>query len=151
MDGRANFASSRVLVALEAVLQTEQLHDLRSIVDLRLSDLDEHGRWSVTMVVDELVTNAIVHAGRCVGLRISALDEGRLRVEVDDPSPTAPGPGRGMQIVEALSSAWGVSDRKELSAQLEPQDTTGKTVWCEIDPHTVGPAAAGGRESAPDP
>lgn len=137
MEDSAGFEGSGVLIALEAVLQVEQLHDLRRMVELRLSDLDERGRWSVTMVVDELVTNAIEHAGRCVGLRISGVGGGRLRVEVDDPSPSPPGPGRGMQIVESLSVGWGVRERQDVSARLEPQDPTGKTVWCDVDPSAV--------------
>lgn len=122
-----------VLIALEAVLQTEQLHDLRHMVDLRLEQLPEQRRWAVTMVVDELVTNALEHAGRCVGLRICRVGEDRLRVEVDDPSSDLPSAGRGIQIVESLSVEWGVQPREGVSARLEPQDPSGKTVWCELD------------------
>jgi two-component sensor histidine kinase len=123
-----------VLIALEAVLQTEQLHDLRRMVDLRLVELPDRQRWAVTMVVDELVTNALEHAGRCIGLRISRVGDDRLRVEVDDPDPaTPPTTGRGLQIVESLAVSWGVQQREPLSARLEPQDPSGKTVWCELD------------------
>lgn len=127
-----------MLIALEAVLQTEQLHDLRQMVDVRLARLPEDRRWAVVMITDELVTNALEHAGRCTGLRISQVGGDRLRIEVDDPSPAPPGEGRGLGIVASLCAEWGTAPRREVSARLEPQDTAGKTVWCEL------PGAAAG-------
>jgi anti-sigma regulatory factor (Ser/Thr protein kinase) len=68
------------------------------------------------LLTDELVTNAIVHAGCKSHLFIRAA-RGVVRVEITDPDdrlPTmaAPDPdalgGRGLIIVNGLASAWGV-------------------------------------------
>jgi anti-sigma regulatory factor (Ser/Thr protein kinase) len=69
-------------------------------------------------VTSELVTNAITHAGAATfGLEIMHLEgKGALAVIVTDPSPLPPVKrhppgdaehGRGLQLVEALSVAWG--------------------------------------------
>lgn len=70
----------------------------------------------VTLLVSELVTNAVLHA-RSDLLLVVVSERGRLRVEVQDASPAAPVPraaaadamtGRGMALVENLSAEWGV-------------------------------------------
>jgi anti-sigma regulatory factor (Ser/Thr protein kinase) len=80
------------------------------------------------VVVSEMVTNAVLHAGTDCTLTLR-LDPTVLVVEVADGSPEAPRPesgrehgGRGLRLVAAFSSAWG----------YEPT-MTGKTVWAEID------------------
>ena len=90
-----------------------------------------------TLVLTELVTNALMHAGS--GCRVAAsFHGGVLRLEVTDrgggvPDVQAPGRlsehGRGLLLVSILSAAWGV-------------DTTpgGKTVWAEL---TGSPADGG--------
>jgi anti-sigma regulatory factor (Ser/Thr protein kinase) len=97
--------------------------------------LDDFGasedvRYAVTLVVDELVTNAAIHAatrirvtlGRKQDLyRCVVHDEGR-----DGPYPriieTADGYGRGLRVVAVLSVSWGVE-----------RDSSGTSVWAEID------------------
>jgi anti-sigma regulatory factor (Ser/Thr protein kinase) len=81
------------------------------------------------LLVSEVATNAVVHA--CSPLRVSVwCREGRPRVEVRDDDPTPPHEvhadplacgGRGMMLVDTLSSAWGVN-----------RNTRGKTVWFEL-------------------
>ncbi|MCU1486957.1 MAG: hypothetical protein JWN67_3703 [Actinomycetia bacterium] len=81
------------------------------------------------LLVSEVATNAVVHAGS--PMRVSVwCHEGRPRVEVrdDDPTPpheVVPDPmacgGRGMMLVDALSSAWGVN-----------RSALGKTIWFEL-------------------
>jgi anti-sigma regulatory factor (Ser/Thr protein kinase) len=83
----------------------------------------------VTLLVSEMVTNAVLHAGTEVVLRIG--HEGTsVRVEVTDGSATMPGvrevsddsaTGRGMWLVEELADAWGQQSRGD-----------GKVVWFEV-------------------
>jgi anti-sigma regulatory factor (Ser/Thr protein kinase) len=81
------------------------------------------------LVVSELVTNAVVHAGTDITLRVLPDDAG-ARVEVADGSTVMPGlriansrshSGRGLVLVEHFASAWGVE-----------RLTSGKIVWFVI-------------------
>lgn len=104
--------------------------------------------WSAQLIISELATNAVLHAGTPFTVRL-VLTAGVLRLEVDDGSIRAPrerhfGPeattGRGIALVATLSSAWGVSRRPG-----------GKSVWCEIAPGPGGPGLDGeGADEAPD-
>ena len=85
----------------------------------------------VSLLVSELVTNAIRHADSEVEVAVRLLPEA-LRVEVGDtgqgtPTVVEAAPdaeqGRGLAMVEALAAAWGV----------EPEND-GKIVWFEIRP-----------------
>ena len=86
-------------------------------------------RDTVALLVSEVATNALVHGNGDVEVSVRVC-QGRLRVEVSDGSSTAPQPrsadpeaegGRGLALVDALSSSWGT----ELTA-------SGKTVWFEV-------------------
>ena len=90
-----------------------------------------HGIPSAVLVVSELVTNAVRHAGTDVEVSLSALGN-RLRLAVrdgnDDPprlirAGAEPGRGRGMHVVEGFSRAWGSL----------PGPDGGKAVWVVID------------------
>ena len=81
------------------------------------------------LLVSEIVTNALVHAGTPIDVAFSFVDGG-LRVEVTDGSPHAPtlrgygpsaGTGRGLMLLEEMVDAWGVVP-----------DGPGKTVWFQI-------------------
>lgn len=136
---RATAASGALVVALEAVLRSEQLSDVRHMIDHRLGGLPEQIRWQVVTATNELVTNALDHAGRCTGLRIYE----RLpvvRIEVDDLSEshiTSPGWDaipHGLDIVAGLARAWGEAMRPPWTTRRERQDVrVGKTVWCEVE------------------
>jgi len=85
---------------------------------------------TLQVLVDELVTNAILHA-RTDATLVARVDDGHARVEVRDHSTLRPQPrhysgdsvtGRGLHLVEALSRRWGV----------EPTED-GKIVWFELD------------------
>lgn len=91
---------------------------------------------TVTLVVAELCSNAVLHGcvpGRDFELRlVRDRESGCVRVEVSDTHPALPvrsAPdlhedcGRGLLLVEALATRWGVSARVG----------SGKTVWAEID------------------
>jgi anti-sigma regulatory factor (Ser/Thr protein kinase) len=84
------------------------------------------------IVVSELVTNAVDHGDAPLHLRVRHdPDDGALAVEVTDsarrvPALASPGPseerGRGLRIVDAIATQWGVTfDRQH------------KTVWAALD------------------
>ncbi len=90
----------------------------------------------VSLLATELVTNALLHARTMMDLRVHRRERS-LRVEVADRSPAMPqiselgavdgdddllATGRGLTLVTALSSSWGV----------EPENG-GKVVWFEIE------------------
>jgi DNA-binding NarL/FixJ family response regulator len=84
---------------------------------------------TVTLLVSELVGNAVMHAGSEVEVSVR-LGTQRLRVDVIDRSTSVPRrrtagsddqTGRGSDLIEILATAWGVSGRPD-----------GKSVWFEI-------------------
>ncbi len=92
----------------------------------RRDDLAE----TAQLLVSELVTNALVHAGTAIDLHAFVGGEG-LRVEVSDgslqePVPrryaTTAGTGRGLQLIQQLVDRWGTVTHPD-----------GKTVWFELD------------------
>lgn len=94
--------------------------------------------WTVSQLVSELATNAVIHAGTTFEVRLT-LTGAQLRCEVSDTSPRIPRPrayaadattGRGLLLVERLATAWGVLRR-----------AGGKTVWFGLDAST-DPAGA---------
>ena len=84
------------------------------------------------LVISELVTNAVRHAGTTSTLELELGQTGmQLRVALADGSTARPRPrragtaaedGRGMAILAALSDRWGI----------EPH-LHGKRVWWEVD------------------
>lgn len=88
----------------------------------------------VALLVSELATNAMLHGEGQVRVRVVPRDAG-VRVEVGDAGSRLPARrsseldaegGRGIALVEALASAWGV----------ESSSPDGKTVWFELDSGT---------------
>jgi GAF domain-containing protein/anti-sigma regulatory factor (Ser/Thr protein kinase) len=84
----------------------------------------------VALIISELVTNAFLHGEPPVVVRISAHAH-LVHIEVADESRSAPMrgrpdsnamTGRGMGLIEALSSRWGVAP-----------EANGKKVWCELE------------------
>jgi two-component sensor histidine kinase len=80
------------------------------------------------MIVTELVTNAVRHAGGHAVLCMSA-DGNTVTLSVHDESPAPPASrepddygGRGLHVVEALSTSYGY--------QQYPED--GKSVWAQL-------------------
>ena len=85
----------------------------------------------LALATSEMVTNAVVHAGTDIEVRIT-IDGHDIWVEVIDAGPNRPcrspaslteSGGRGLLIVEALADAWGVA---------EVNDGQGKMVWIRV-------------------
>jgi serine/threonine-protein kinase RsbW len=92
-----------------------------------------HAEETATLLVSELVTNAVRHAetgGSALVLRLETAGSW-LRIEVHDADPRVPQPrtpdrldgsGFGFVLIEALADNWGVREA-----------TIGKAVWAELD------------------
>jgi anti-sigma regulatory factor (Ser/Thr protein kinase) len=98
-----------------------------------------HVEDSALVVLSELATNAVIHAGGWVTVSANTSRNRKiLNIQVRDWNPSAPRwtrevtcaseHGRGLHIVSELSCKWGV---------LRLQD--GKAVWAELEiPHPSG-------------
>lgn len=103
----------------------------RQLATEALPGLPNEAIQTVALVVSELATNCVQHAGTEFRLKVHR-DSGQVHVEVTDgskqqptlrhPSPSQPH-GRGLQIVDVLARRWGV---------IQGGAGTGKTVWCRI-------------------
>ncbi|MFJ6069331.1 SpoIIE family protein phosphatase [Streptomyces sp. NPDC093065] len=104
--------------------------------------LTEHLTADALVVVSELVTNAVVHAGTDVEVGLEVETTGTLVVEVADQHPSrAPRGGdhetphepaeygRGLHLVAALAEAWGITYRPGT-----------KTVWARLPAVGAEPA-----------
>lgn len=106
----------------------------RDLIRERLLGWELHGMADVVeLLVSELVTNALRYGTAPFGVRMTR-DAHSVMVEVSDGNPTVPRlrnvqfgdeGGRGLHLVDELSSDWGVRSR--------PQ---GKTVWFAL--HIIG-------------
>jgi anti-sigma regulatory factor (Ser/Thr protein kinase) len=108
--------------------------------DLRAHGVSENAVAEASLVLSELMSNAIRHGGPLPGAQVRVawtLASGSLEIAVTDGggpakprpvhrSPSAPG-GRGLNIVERMSRDWGVR-----------HDEQGTTVWAVL------PAGSGG-------
>jgi hypothetical protein len=141
----------------EAVAQlpstTAAAFEARACLRRFLEDLDEpslaarapHARGLMSsfvegdaaVIVSELTTNAVEHGAPPVVLSLAIVDGG-LRIEVADGSDVAPRlqprdplrtSGRGLQLVDALSSSWGTTGTdagKLVWAIMREHDTSGE-------------------------
>jgi anti-sigma regulatory factor (Ser/Thr protein kinase) len=118
-------------LAPEPEVVTTARHALDQLTDLLAPEKLE----DVRLVVSELVTNSILHAGLSaddqISLTVTVLD-GAVRGSVCDPGPgfrmsSEPSPrsdlsgGWGLPIVETISDRWGVEENRHAC------------VWFEID------------------
>lgn len=137
VDGVATVAGVMETVAWALAQDRTYLRrDPRSSAAARRFVADTLRRWdcdevldAVVLLVSELVTNSVVHAG--TGAEVAVLlTPDALRIEVSDTGGGTPDlrhaeddatSGRGLSMVATLSSAWGVERR-------DP----GKTIWFEV-------------------
>ena len=105
-------------------------------------------RDAILLMVSELATNAIVHAGGGFAVRVERVGSS-IHVTVTDGgtgTPVVRNPdehephGRGLRIVDQLSDEWGSEDTA----------THGNAVWFRIDatPLTDGAGSSPGRRSS---
>lgn len=96
---------------------------------LAVAGLDDLA-YTATLLVSELVANAILHSGTPLEVVVRCADD-RVRVEVHDGSPQLPvrkhysdmsGTGRGLMLVERMAAGWGSA-----------RTNGGKVVWFEFD------------------
>ncbi|MFD4785853.1 ATP-binding protein [Streptomyces sp. NPDC058459] len=123
--GRSSTRYARTRVSVGKAREFARLFADRMDVDGSADDL--------ALIVSELVTNAVLHGKTAPGRQVEVtLDHraGRVRVEVRDTGEGMPRrrprvplavSGRGIEIVDALSEAWGVTEQ-----------VVGKTVWAEL-------------------
>ena len=115
----------------ESGLQADAVPLVRDRLTVQLNE------WGLTgeeveptlLVVTELLSNAAEH-GHCPAELVVALGEESVHVEVGDGGAEPPQPqpqdplrlrGRGLRVVEALSTEWGWTD-----------DHPGKVVWADV-------------------
>ncbi|MEJ5866501.1 ATP-binding protein [Pseudokineococcus sp. 5B2Z-1] len=103
---------------------------------LQAWQLDEDAADTTLLLASELVTNAVRHGRPPVHVH-AEVSAGVVRVEVDDASPSPIRPqdpdlddlgGRGLQLVEMLSSAWG----SRLHDRRHDDGRPVKCVWFEL-------------------
>ena len=113
---------------------TASVPEARRFVRARLVDGAADGFADIdtaTLLVSEVVTNAILHARSTVTLTVDLADE-VVRITVRDGSPVQPrvhpfaptsATGRGLLLLDRLAQRWGV----------DPDPVTGgKVVWFEV-------------------
>lgn len=117
--------------AVEVTLppDTESPRRARRLVAAALSHDPSEVVEVVTLLVSEAVTNAVLHAGTEVRVRIGR-DGASVRVEVADESTDEPhvrhhspdaATGRGLVLIEELADSWGLQTSAD-----------GKVVWFEL-------------------
>jgi anti-sigma regulatory factor (Ser/Thr protein kinase) len=119
-----------------SVTLTEGLHapsHARAWVSARTPELPRDAAEDALLIVSELVTNAVRHGRPDVVLHLQVLGD-RVRIEVRDGSERLPlipadrppvdrPTGRGLLIVAATASDWGIS---------RLPGRPGKSVWAEV-------------------
>jgi hypothetical protein len=129
-NAHESFSSShraRLSLAAEPASVAQGRQFIREVLD----------RWNmpalgeaVVLVASELITNTLLHTDSPPVLHLTTVPGG-LRLEIEDASGTHPRrrsyaadatTGRGMMLVESMTSRWGTQARPE-----------GKVVWCEFD------------------
>ena len=115
--------------------------EARRFVAEHMADIDDKG--ALALLTSELVTNGVLHARTHLHLGITAGADRVLVTCADDDMSGAPvvppldhgrPSGRGLMLVDALASQWGVL-----------RSDSGKTVWFTLPRHGAG--GTGGAEA----
>jgi anti-sigma regulatory factor (Ser/Thr protein kinase) len=128
--------ASNLVSAEHSLTLTEGLHApsrARAWISARLGSLPRPVTDDILLIASELVTNAVQHGEPDIVLRLQ-IDAQNVRIEVSDgnaelPSVSRAEPeidrptGRGLLIVAATASDWGVQRNA---------DSAGKCVWAEV-------------------
>jgi anti-sigma regulatory factor (Ser/Thr protein kinase) len=124
-------------VSEQRITLAEGLHapaQARAWVGARLPQISRQVRDDALLVVSELVTNAVRHGSPEIVVALSVSSD-RVRVSVQDGNDTLPAvpatppsmerpTGRGLLIVSATASDWGVE---------RLPGSPGKRVWAELE------------------
>jgi DNA-binding NarL/FixJ family response regulator len=128
-----------VLEAVESVLERELPAEPKSAAQARaavtsalITDVTDGALDTLVLLTSELVTNVVAHARTTCHLGVELFpDVVRVSVSDESPAPVAPRnaaeddeSGRGLSLVETLSSNWGIVTRP-----------SGKTIWFEVPRH----------------
>jgi anti-sigma regulatory factor (Ser/Thr protein kinase) len=103
----------------------QSVRTARRFVAERVQDRSDDVIANAVLLTSELATNCVVHARSDFVLRV-VVDVEAVRIELVDDDPGLPrrDAGRGILLVDELSTDWGV----------EPSvDGPGKVVWFEIE------------------
>ena len=124
--------SSRVpAVTLRLSARLSSVAEARHAVQDTCQHLPETTVNDATLLVSELVTNAVLHVGGMVTVVIDCEDD-RVAIAVGDHSTDEPvvrtpddhdPHGRGMRLVDSVASNWGCTPSS---------DGEGKTVWFSL-------------------
>jgi anti-sigma regulatory factor (Ser/Thr protein kinase) len=124
----AQLRTARIELPQDPVAATTARRFARATLDdWGLDDVQDQAQ----LAVSELVTNAVMHGGASITVTLECEDDlltlvvedrgGRGVVQPGDLEDPAPVSGRGLLLVQAMSSAWG--------SEQTPDRTT---VWCEF-------------------
>jgi anti-sigma regulatory factor (Ser/Thr protein kinase) len=131
------------LPALAASAAEARRFALSALEEWRLTALSD----TVSLLVTELVSNGVRHAGTTLELALS-FDGRCLRIAVTDGDPRPPMArvrqeltvgGWGLALVDSLSTEWGT----------DIDEARGKTVWFEIDTTDRAGSGCGVERSRP--
>lgn len=119
------------MTVLELPPTTESVPTARRFVRDLMRDSDTIADVdTASLLVTEIVTNAVLHALTPMTLRVQVGTE-LVRIEVQDGSVLPPrlhtfsasaATGRGLRLLQSLAMRWGV----------RPEPPTGKVVWFEV-------------------
>lgn len=117
------------MVSVELPPQPSSASRARALAREQIAGLPGETIDTVALLVTELVTNAVLHARTDLHLEVEVrpqavvlrVSDGSARTPVVRHYRTDDVTGRGVALVEALATRWGV--------ETTP---TGKCVWCEI-------------------